>query len=29
MIGHCSFWHEFRGKTDKLMANGEMRCMNW
>ncbi len=29
LIGHCSFWHEFRGKTEKKMANGEMRCLRF
>ncbi len=29
LIGHCAFWHEFRGKTEKRMGNGEMRCMRW
>ncbi|GAX75955.1 hypothetical protein CEUSTIGMA_g3398.t1 [Chlamydomonas eustigma] len=29
MIGHSSFWHEFRGRAEKRMNNGEMRCMRW
>ena len=29
MVGHCSFWHDFRGRTEKRMNNCEMRTMRW